>query len=842
MRFLYMQHKKLVLCEMRMSDTNEKNDKRPSKDESVSTANLGDSIGGSKGQIGPYKLLSVLGEGGFAVVYLAEQEHPVKRRVALKIIKPGMDSKQVIARFEAERQALALLDHPNIAHVFNAETTEQGHPYFIMEYVNGSSITKHCDEQKLSITDRLGLFLQVCEAVEHAHHKGIIHRDIKPPNILVASQADKAAPKIIDFGIAKAITQPLTERTLFTEKGQLIGTPEYMSPEQVRMSDRDIDTRSDIYSLGVLLYELLIGVMPFDSDKLRESGIDDVRRIISEQDPKTPSTRLTSLGEYAKKIAECRGTNVTTLSKRLREELEWIPLKAMRKDRTRRYRSACELADDIRNYLNGVPLIAGPESAAYRLKKFVGRNRALVTGALVVLVVMIAGSIISAAFAVKAARARGDAVAARDEAERQAKTSQSVSDFLREDLLASVDPYVAQGREVTVRSFLDAASEKLEGKFEQEPLVEASIRHTLGNTYRNIGDFGPAEKHLERAYNVQREQLGQEHPDTLGTMEGLARVYWRQGRYDKAQLLFTKTVEGRRKVLGEEHPDTLYSMNDLAMLYYSQGRYKKAELLYTTMLQISRAFLGDSVCTMLFMGNLATVYRSQGRYSEAENLYVRAMEQSQRLLGEEHPDTLYSMNGLAMLYIAQGRYDEAEPLLLNVLDIEYLVLGEEHLDTLYSMNGLASLYTALGRYEEAEELLINALKIERLTLGEEHPTTLISVNCLGWLYYQMSRYSDSELLLVNALQSRQFVLGDEHPDTLESKNDIAVLYRDQSRYQEAEKLLLEAIEGRRLKLSDTHPHTLESWNNLINLYEAWGKPEKAKEWRAKLPQKKAAEE
>jgi tetratricopeptide (TPR) repeat protein/tRNA A-37 threonylcarbamoyl transferase component Bud32 len=794
------------------------------------------------GQIGRYKLLSVLGEGGFSIVYLAEQDKPVRRRVALKVIKPGMDSKQVIARFKAERQALALLEHPNIAPVFDAGTTDAGLPYFVMENVKGVPIIEHCDRHKLTIEERLQLFLQACEGVQYAHQKGIIHRDVKPSNILVSVQGEKPVLKIIDFGVAKAITQPLTDRTLYTEQGQFIGTPEYMSPEQVEMGAQDIDTRTDVYSLGVLLYELLTGALPFDARALREGGVDYIRKVIREQEPKKPSTRLTGLGDKAQKVAEERRTDVVNLARRLRRELEWIPLKAMRKDRTRRYRSASELADDIRNYLNGVPLIAGPESTAYRLRKFVRRNRTLVTGAMVVLAVMIAGSIISVVFAVKAARARADAVTARDEAERQAKTSQAVSDFLREDLLASVDPYVTQGREVTVRSFLDAASEKLEGRFEQEPLVEASIRHTLGNTYRNIGDFGPAEKHLERAYKIQREQLGQEHPDTLGTMEGLARVYWRQGRYDKAQLLFTKTVEGRNKVLGEEHPDTLYSMNDLAVLYYSQGRYTEAESLYTKMLQISSALLGDDVCTVLFMGNLATVYRSQGRYSEAEQLYVRAMEQSQRLLGEEHPDTLYCMNGLAMLYIAQGRYDKAELLLLNVLDIEYLVLGEEHPDTLYSMNGLATLYTAVGRYEEAEELLINALSIGRLTLGEEHPTTLTLVNCLAWLYYQMDRYDDSELLLVNALQSRQFVLGDEHPDTLESKNDLAVLYREQGQYPEAEKLLLEAIEGRRLKLGDTHPHTLKSCQHLIELYEAWDKPEKANEWRAKLLQRDSVEE
>jgi len=328
-------------------------------------------------QIGRYKLLSVLGEGGFGIVYLAEQKEPIRRQVALKIIKPGMDSKQVISRFEAERQALALLDHPNIARVFDAGATEKGRPYFVMEYVKGESITEYCDRKKLNTEQRLELFIQVCEAIQHAHQKGIIHRDIKPSNILVSVDGDRAVPKVIDFGVAKAIGQPLTERTLFTGQGQLVGTPEYMSPEQAELTSQDIDTRSDIYSLGVLLYELLTGTLPFEPQTLRAAAFDEILRVIRDEDPPRPSTRLLALGEEATPVAASRRTDVKTLAKRLGKELEWIPLKAMRKERDRRYKTASEFADDIRNYLRGDPLIAGPESVAYRAKKFARKHTGL---------------------------------------------------------------------------------------------------------------------------------------------------------------------------------------------------------------------------------------------------------------------------------------------------------------------------------------------------------------------------------------------------------------------------------------------------------------------------------
>jgi len=567
--------------------------------------------------IGRYKLIRMLGEGGMGVVYLAEQEHPIKRQVALKVIRPGMDSKRVIVRFDAERQALALLDHPNIAHVYEAGTTEAGRPYFVMEYIQGSPITAYCDERRLPVEERLRLFQQVCDAVQHAHQKGIIHRDIKPSNILVAAEGNKPIPKIIDFGVAKAVAEPLTEQTLATEDSLLLGTPEYMSPEQADMANEDIDTRSDVYSLGVMLYVLLTGCLPFDSDTLREGGIENIRKIIRETDPKTPSTRLTSLGEEAAAIAQNRRMEIQTLAKHLRKELEWIPLKAMRKERSERYRSASELADDIENYLVGNPLIAGPPTSGYRLRKYLRRHKALVGGVAAVLVVSVIGTIVSVTFMLGQARALAKA--------------ELIADYLESDVLKAIAE--KRGREITAHDILAVAAEPLEEKFKDYPRVEASIRNSLASIYHwGLNDHKAANRHMERLYHLIQQNPGE--------------------------------ADG--------------PLNTAGSIYRALGRYKEAEWVFDRLLEIRRRAGWDELSLTFPKCNLASVYLDQGRYEEAEPLLLEAVEGRRLKLGDEHPYTQEFLNNLIELYEAWKKPEEAERWRAQLPQVSQINMHQQH--------------------------------------------------------------------------------------------------------------------------------------------------------------------
>jgi serine/threonine protein kinase len=854
-------------------------------EESGPTASLGAVLERPGGQIERYKLLNVLGEGGMGIVYLAEQAKPIKRKVALKVIKPGMDSKRVIARFEAERQALALLDHPNIAHVYDAGTTEAGRPYFVMEYVKGLSITEHCDHHKLTIKERLRLFQQVCQAVQHAHQKGIIHRDIKPSNILVSMENDRSVPKIIDFGVAKALAQPLTERTLATEDRQLLGTPEYMSPEQADMATEDIDTRTDVYSLGVLLYVLLTGVLPFDSTTFREGGIENIRKTIRETNPKTPSTRLNKLGEEAKKVAENRRTEIGTLAKHLRKELEWIPLKAMRKGRSERYRSASELADDIDNFLNGAALIAGPPSNMYRLKKFISRHRALVTGLAAVLAVLVAGIVVSTLFAIQSERARAE--------------EQLIADFLQNDVLGVADE--ARIGEATVSFMLDAASIKLPIRFEDKPLIEASIGRTLAETYWQLGEYDKAEEHFLHAIQLYREHLGEEHVDTLGTEDTLGYVYEKQGRYRDMERLWTRILAIQQRTsrvldqiptrngLGaaylyvakyEEAAQVLevaleseetwheqrakdfdmfpYIKGNLARVYTAQGRYKEAERLFAQTHDFksngNRVYRGqghyeeaervftekrENEWPAVFPQYLAVLYREQGRYSEAETLFARYLDDLRQSRGDEYFQTVWCMDSFAQLYVDQDRYEEAETLLDKALPIARRRMRPNHPVTLDLVNARAVLHTKQKEYNNAQSLFEEALEGRRRELGEDHPDTLETINDLGILHRQQKHYEKAEKFLTEALEKRKLKLGEDHPHTLESMLELAILYKEQGEYDKAEPLLLKAVDGRRLKLGDTHQHTLQSTNQLIDLYEAWNKPDKAEQWKVKLSESRS---
>jgi len=828
-------------------------------------------VEGPGSRIGPFKILQLIGQGGFGSVFMAQQEHPVQRKVALKIIKLGMDTRQVVARFEQERQALAMMDHPNIARVLDAGATSTGRPYFVMELVKGDPITDYCDRNNLSVRERLELFAQVCSAVQHAHTKGIIHRDIKPSNILVSIQDGRPTTKVIDFGIAKATNAQLTEKTLFTEHRQLIGTPEYMSPEQAE-GNLDIDTRTDVYSLGVLLYELLTGTTPFSGGELRSAGYAEIQRIIREVEPPKPSTRLSDSTATIASIAAHRHTEPKRLGTILRGELDWIVMRALEKDRQRRYETANGLAMDVRRYLDGEPVVAAPPSAAYRFKKLIRRHKGAVTGAAVVTAALVLGLVGTgyglrreAAARLSAQREAERATKAEAEASARADELALVVDF-QGGMLEQVDPtkageslttdvlqrfstavstvrpplpesqraemnesFKAQwsrvnatdaARNLIDRTILKPSIKTIDERFKDRPVISARLQQALAERYITLGLYNEAMPLLTSALATRRTELGDDDPATINSMEHMGQLLGQMGKPAEAEPFWREAVERRRRVQGEDHERTISSVNNLGDTYRSMNQFDKAEPLLRASLESMRRVRGnDHPQTMAAMNKLGQVYIRQGEIVKGEALWREAYETGVRTLGESNQDVLIWMHNLGMLLREQGKMDEAEALVRRSMEGMRRALGEEHPTTLAITASLTRVLQSRGNLGEAELLLRDILDKQRRSLGSDHPSTVLTLTGIGQSLRSQGKLAEAEPFLREALESNRRARGAEHIDTIVSMSELGRLQGAQGKFVEAESLHREALDIARRTLGPEHRQTLLCMNSLAVLYQ-----------------------
>jgi tetratricopeptide (TPR) repeat protein len=697
-------------------------------------------------QIEGYEILGKLGEAGQGQIWRALQVS-MSREVALKVPRTGMiNSEKILARFEREIEVAARLRHPNIARIHDSGI-HHGIYYYTMDLVEGVHLDQYVKEHNLTIRQILELMRIICQAVQYAHQNGVIHRDLKPSNIIVA---DDGEPFIVDFGLAKNLLEGDLNITVSGD-GEIPGTPAYMSPEQAAGHTDKLDTRSDVYSLGVILFTLLTDESPHDLSGTRY----EVMRRISDEHVMRP-----------RKICP-------TIDK----DLELLLLKALDNDPDRRYVSGGELAQDIENYLTGAPLIAGPPTTFYRFKKFVRRHAMFSVAVIAVGATLIIGLAAITAMYFRAENALGEATA--------------ISDFLVKDILS--DQNLLEEQELDTEYLLDNATEKLEGKFENQPLIEARIRTTLGQRYLNINKPELAREHLERAYQIYLQYYGPKHPGTVKTVNLICWIDFQEGRYDKAIQQWTEQIEITRTGNGELKGLGMMFMMNIGQTYVYLDKHKEAEEWLDKTLELCE------------------------RSKSTRMPYVRRMARIHQ--GQNYTD--------------QGRYDEAEQIYLKVLQEKP---DSKNVKVLGCKTALSMVYRLKGQHEKAQQLCEATLSTMRQELGEAHSETLRAKCCLGQIFMDKGFFDEAERLIKDALEGQQLKLGDDHPHTLRTIHELAVLYKEQARYEEAEELFIKVVDGRRLKLGDTHPHTLGSWKNLIEFYEAWGKPEKAEEWREKLAQ------